>query len=70
MFSMKTRPIALMTPTADAVLGAREIAAVAGHAGRVVERPQQARLRADVVERFLLVPDVVARRHHVDAEIE
>ena len=53
-----------------AVLGAREIAAVAGHAGGVVGRPQQARLGADVVERFLLVPDVIARRHHVDAPVE
>ena len=46
------------------------IAAVARRAGRVVGRPQQPRLGADVVERFLLVPDVVARGHHVDAAVE
>ena len=54
----------------SAVARAREIAAVAGRAGRVVGRPQQPRLGADVVERFLLVPDVIARRHHVDAPVE
>ena len=53
-----------------AVAGAREIAAVAGRAGGIVRRPQQPRLGADVVERFLLVPDMVARRHHVDAPLE
>ena len=70
MFSMNTRPITLMTPTDLAVARAREIAAVAGRAGGVVGRPQQPRLGADVVERFLLVPDVVARGHHVDAPVE
>ena len=70
MFSMNTRPITLMTPTDRAVARAREIAAVAGHAGGIVGRPQQPRLGADVVERFLLVPDVIARRHHVDAPVE
>ena len=52
------------------VRGAREIAAVARRAGGVVGRAQQARLGADVIERFLLVPDVIARRHHVDAPVE
>ncbi len=32
----------------------------AGRAGRVVERAQQSRLRVDVAEDFLLIPDVVA----------
>ena len=67
---MKTRPITLMTPTDSAVARARQIAAVAGRAGGVVGRPQQPRLGADVVERFLLVPDVIAGRHHVDAPVE
>ena len=70
MFSMNTRPMTLITPTDRAVARARQIAAVAGRAGGVVGRPQQPRLGADVVERFLLVPDVIARRHHVDAPVE
>ena len=49
---------------------AREVAAFAGRPGRVVRRPQQPRLGADVIERFLLVPDVIARRHHLDAPVE
>ncbi len=70
MFSMNTRPMTLTTPTETAVAGAREIAAVAGRAGGVVRRPQQARLDADVVERLFLVPDVIAGGHHVDAAVE
>ena len=50
-----------------AVRRARQVAAVARDAGGVVGRPEEPRLDADVVERFFLVPDVVAGRHHVDA---
>ena len=70
MLSMKTRPITLITPTRLAVPRARDVAAVARHAGGVVGRPQQPRLGADVVERFFLVPDVIARGHDVDAQVE
>src|SRR5207249_2802951 len=44
--------------------------AAAGHAGRIVRGAEQARLDADVVERLALVPDVIARRHDVDAPLE
>ena len=70
MFSMKTRPIDVDDADAHAVARARDVAAVARYAGGVVGRPEQPRLDADVVDRFLLVPDVVARRHHVDAAVE
>ena len=59
-----------MTPTRPVVARPREIAAVAGHAGRIVGGAEQPRLGADVVERFFLVPDVIAGRHHVDAPVE
>ena len=62
MCSMKTRPMTLMTPTVRPSARARQVAAVARRAGGVVGRAQQPRLGADVVERLLLVPDVVARR--------
>ena len=48
----------------------REVAALAGRSGRVVRRPEETRLCADVIERFLLVPDVIARGHHLDAPVE
>ena len=67
---MKTRPITLMTPTGAAVARLRHVRSAARHAGGVVRRPEQPRLGGDVVERFLLVPDVIARRHHVDAPFE
>jgi hypothetical protein len=54
----------------DAAVAAREVAAVSRRAGREVGGPKQARFGADVVERFFLVPDVVARRHHADAPVE
>ena len=44
--------------------------AAARRAGGVVGRTQQAALGRDVVHRFLLVPDVIARRHHVHAVLE
>ena len=50
--------------------GASEIAAAARHAGGEVGRAQQLRLPRDVVEDFLLVPDVIAGGHHVDAVAE
>jgi hypothetical protein len=53
-----------------AIGGTREIAAVAGHTGRVIGRPEQAWLRADVVDGFLLRPDVIARGHDIDAPAE
>ena len=67
---MKMRPIRLMH--ADRLAGAcpAEVAAAAGRAGGKVRRPQQLRLPRDVVEHFLLVPDVIAGRHHVDAVAE
>src|SRR6185503_12292599 len=49
---------------------AREIAALARRPGRVVRGPEETRLGADVIERFLLVPDVIARGHHLDAPVE
>ena len=52
------------------VEGAGHVAAVAGCAGGVVERTQQARFDPDVVERLALVPDVVARGHDVDPGVE
>ena len=57
---------------ADALSGAGpgDVAAVPGCAGGVVRRPKEPGLRADVVEGFALVPDVVARRHDVNAVIE
>src|SRR5205823_8465019 len=54
----------------SAITAAGDVAAVARTAGGIVGGPQQPRLRADVVERLLLVPDVIARRHHVDAPFE
>ena len=54
----------------SAVARTCEVTAIARHAGRVVGRPQETRLGSDVVERLLLVPDVIARGHHVDAEVE
>src|SRR5439155_2014883 len=57
---------------ADRVAGvaSREVAAVPRRAGGEVGGTKQARLGADVVERLLLVPDVVARGHHADAPVE
>ena len=52
------------------VPGAGEVAPVAGCAGRVISGAEQPRLGADVLERFLLVPDVIPGGHHVDAPIE
>ena len=49
---------------------AADDAAAAGHAGGEVGRPKQARLARQVLEHFLLVPDVVPRRHDVDAVAE
>ena len=67
---MKTRPIRLSTPTGSPVRVRAEVAAAARHAGGEVRRAKQLRLPSDVVEHFLLVPDVIARRHHVDAVVE
>jgi hypothetical protein len=36
---------------------------MAGRAGWIIYRPQQTRFRIDIGDNFLLVPDVVARRH-------
>ena len=55
---------------ADARLRAGDVAAVAGDAGREVERAQQPRLDADVVDRFFLIPDVIPGGHDVDAGVE
>ena len=57
---------------ADGLAGARasDEAAAARHAGGEVGGPQQLRLPRDVVEHFLLVPDVVAGGHHVHAVAE
>ena len=54
---------------ANRLAGARpaEITAAARDAGREVRRAQQLRLPRDVVEDFLLVPDVIAGGHDVDA---
>ena len=67
---MKIRPIRLMTPTGSPVRVRPTIAAAAGHAGGEVGRAQELGLPRNVVEDFLLVPDVIARRHHVDAIAE
>ena len=40
-----------------------------GHAGGEVRRSDQTRLELDVIERFPLVPDVVAGGHHVDTVV-
>src|SRR5258708_21282836 len=50
--------------------GLTEIAAAAGHPGGEVRRTQQLRLARDVIEDLLLVPDVIPRRHRVDAVAE
>src|SRR5206468_6701251 len=39
----------------------------AGRPPRIVERPEETRLPGKVVENLLLVPDMVARGHAVDA---
>src|SRR5262245_22782424 len=57
-------------PDGDAAGGSREITAVAGHAGGEVGWPQQARLGANVVDRLFPIPDVIARRHDVEAAVE
>ena len=70
MLSMNTRPITLMTPTARPSPVWATYDPRPGHAGRVVGRAKQPRLGGDVVDRLLLVPDVIARRHHVHAVFE
>ena len=54
----------------DAGRRPREIAAVPRCGGGVVSWPQQARLDADVVQSLFFIPDVVARGHYLDAEVE
>jgi hypothetical protein len=50
--------------------GWEDAGALARRANREVERPQQARLVADVADRFFLVPDVVAGGDAVHASTE
>jgi len=38
--------------------------------GGVFGRTQESRLRADVIERLALIPNVVPRRHDVDAGVQ
>src|SRR5262249_21727303 len=47
-----------------------QVAAVSRHAARVIRRPKQTCFRTDVIERFFLVPDVIARGHHIDPVLE
>jgi hypothetical protein len=63
---MNTRPITLITPTARP----SPVRAAARHPGGVVGRAEQSWLGADVLDHFLLGPDVIARGHHVDARFE
>ena len=46
------------------------VTAIPGNGGREVGRAQQPRLGANVVDRFLAIPDVVARCHDVEAAVE
>ncbi len=55
---------------ARAVLRDEEIGAAAGRADRIVGRPQELVVPAGEGHGLLLVPDVIARRHHVGAGID
>ncbi len=67
---MKTRPIDVDHADGHVVPRSCDVAAVARGAGGIVGRPQQPRLGPDVIERLFLVPDVIAGRHHVHAQVE
>src|SRR5262249_18087105 len=47
-----------------------EVAATPWHAGRIVGRPEQPGFSADVIERLLFVPHVIARCHDVNAPVQ
>ncbi len=47
-----------------------DVRAGTGRAGRIVRRSDEPRLAVDEVHHLALVPDVIARRHHVDAGAE
>src|SRR6185436_288050 len=54
----------------DAAGCSRQVAAIAGHARREVGGTEQPRLGANVIDRLLAVPNVIAGRHDFDAPIE
>ena len=67
---MKTRPIGIDDQHLRAVAAVEEIGAAARRAGRIIDRPQQARLALDEDQRLALVEDMVAERDAVGAGVE
>ena len=65
--SMNSRPMALQHQRAPPVAQGHHDAARAGRAGRIVQRPEQARGLGDEGNDFLAVPGVVAEREDVGA---
>ena len=67
---MKMRPMALTTSTRAPFLASISGGAAARRAGRIVDRPDQARRALDEDQRLLLVPGMIAERDGVGAGVE
>ena len=67
---MKTRPMALIDQNTRAAFRLAQGRAAARRAGRIIDRPDQARRALDENQRLLLVPGMIAERDGVGAGFE